>query len=54
MEEAEIISFEISERADAEEGYFVRIHAVNNGFLSAEFSCKSIAFRALKYRRMSQ
>ena len=53
VKDAGIISFEITEREDAEEGYSVKICGEDNEFLLVEFGCKDIHFSVRKYKGMS-
>lgn len=53
VKNAGIISFEITGREDAEEGYSVKICGEDDGFLLVEFGCKDIRFDVLKYKGMS-
>lgn len=53
----DIIDFEICEKKNIEDGYSVRICTENfydnHKFILAEFDCKDISFKVLKYRGMS-
>ncbi|MDE6674199.1 MAG: hypothetical protein K2K19_05215 [Acetatifactor sp.] len=53
VKDAGIISFEIAEREDAEEGYSVKICGENKEFLLVEFGCEEIDFSVRKYKGMS-
>lgn len=53
VKDAGIISFEITQREDAKEGYFVKICVEDGGFLLVEFGCKDICFDVMKYKGMS-
>lgn len=53
VKDAGIISFEISEREDAEKGYSVKICGEDDGALHVEFGCKDIRFGVRKYKGMS-
>lgn len=55
-EDAGILSFDICEKKNVEDGYSVMIHAQNYpgiSFISAEFECKNIIFETQKYKGMS-
>lgn len=53
MNDAGIISFEISQPDKEEKNYSVKICAEDNDFICAEFCCKDITFYRQKYKGMS-